>query len=231
MTYGDLIEVLLGLMFVIFSARSSSRYVRRANDHSRAVLTCIGSGVLLVLLAWIVPDGTMPGSVAIGLFIGSVLGMSSPGSGSPRAEIEKGAILRERNEALEDPSDEPPKLQSNAVAFTVLYPGQFFLVDTQIRVAFGGQPLGVGSVKRGLALAGNSTVSVHDLEVRTAFRTRRYRIQFPQSGAYEVRLTYSRTWGNFSNAADVRRVRNAAKGKRKNNFRLSGGSEGVVPLG
>lgn len=75
MTYGDLILVILGLVFVILAGVSSFRYVSRAANRGRAVLTCMVSGVVLVVVALLVPMGLMPGSIAMGMFVGSVLGL------------------------------------------------------------------------------------------------------------------------------------------------------------
>jgi len=212
MTYADLIQALIGLAFVVLSGRSSFRYMRRATDQTRAVLTCVGSGILLALIAYVVPNGTMPGSLAAGLFIGGVLGLASSSSKSKAAEFSPGANSPVR-ETPQPRGEVSGAAAAAPVMLTVLYPGQFFLVDTVVRVFLDGQPVGTGSVKRGVHLASSTIVGGHDLEVRIPFRSKRYRIRFPDAGEYEVRLNYSRTWGNFSDALDVSRIEQMPTGQ------------------
>ena len=77
MTIARLIVVILAVGFVACAGVPAFRRVRKSSDRTRAVLTCVGSGVVLMLVALVVPNGTMPAGLAVGLFAGGVLGLGA----------------------------------------------------------------------------------------------------------------------------------------------------------
>jgi hypothetical protein len=79
----------------------------------------------------------------------------------------------------------------------ISFPGAFHLLDAKISVFLDSQPVGRGSVVRGLNLRFNAPLGRHTLEVRYSFRRLRETLELDRPGTYDVALSYNRMWGRL----------------------------------
>jgi len=80
---------------------------------------------------------------------------------------------------------------------TIQFNGIFMLIDTTIHVSIDGNPVGTGSVKKGLAVNATVPTGDHRLHISIGPRSRTYQLCLPNRGSYIVELSYGRTWGTF----------------------------------
>ena len=116
-------------------------------------------------------------------------------------------MLAQLVEEAEAGSASPPARSAprpGRVALEVLYPGQFFVLDMEIRVSLDGRLIGMGSAISGIHLTADTTPGAHTLELDLGFRKKRYKLTLEKPGVYEARLKYSRFWGNFANPLNLR---------------------------
>jgi hypothetical protein len=74
----------------------------------------------------------------------------------------------------------------------------WFFGNPKVAVSFDGMKIGDGPLKKGFQYQFNSGLGVHYLEVMLRFDApKKFEIQFPRSGKYEVTLQYKRLIGSF----------------------------------
>jgi hypothetical protein len=69
--------------------------------------------------------------------------------------------------------------------------------NVDVAVVLDGRWIGVGSLRGGFDARAETSLGAHVLEVRRPFLTESFVVSFPQPGAYEAELSYSRLWARF----------------------------------
>jgi len=90
------------------------------------------------------------------------------------------------------------------VTLTIEYAGQFFLVDSKVRVVLDGAHVGEGSAVTGIKLRVGTEPGMHTLDVDSVLRKKQYTLDLRRPGFYTAHLQYSRMWGNFTKNVDLR---------------------------
>lgn len=80
------------------------------------------------------------------------------------------------------------------------------LIDAEVKVFLDGQLVGIGSVKKGFDIAAQTTAGKHFVELKMSLRTQNYNFEIPSGGAYQLKIEYSRAWGNFSQDFEIIRL-------------------------
>jgi hypothetical protein len=83
------------------------------------------------------------------------------------------------------------------VTLRVSCAGNRFAAGLDATAALDGQPIGIGTLRRGFDVRCGTEAGAHELQVRWGFVTQRFALYFPLPGVYVAELRHSRFWGKF----------------------------------
>lgn len=78
------------------------------------------------------------------------------------------------------------------------YQGDWFLMDSKIRLVLDDREIKGGTVKSGFDVLIPVGVGAHSLQIKHSIRSQKCDITLPDVGRYLARFKYDRTWGSSS---------------------------------
>jgi hypothetical protein len=102
----------------------------------------------------------------------------------------------------------PPPLPLEPASGEIVADSVFLLVDAKVQLTLDAQSLGTVSVKHGFRMPFTTTAGPHEIAIHLAPRRPKvYSVFFEPGGHYEVKVKYSKTWGNYGDQCDVRQTK------------------------
>jgi len=92
---------------------------------------------------------------------------------------------------------------TDEAVLAIAFEGMYFLVETRVGVFVDGLPLPPASLVKGFRHTVRLAPGWHDIVVKVGLRRVKYRVELSPASACEMRLSYSRTWGNFDQAYEL----------------------------
>jgi hypothetical protein len=84
--------------------------------------------------------------------------------------------------------------------------GIWMAVDLDVKVFIDGQLVGSGSIKKGFNVTTKIEAGKHILLLDTKLKNKSYDFEISSVGNYQTKITYSRTWGNFSSEFNLNKL-------------------------
>jgi hypothetical protein len=95
---------------------------------------------------------------------------------------------------------EPAKVQVTPeaeVRLRISSAGAQVVMNGEVIVLLDGQVIGIGSVRTGFDVQGETTTGFHELQLRWAVLTETFEVAFPTAGCYEAEFFWSWFWGKY----------------------------------